>query len=57
MNIGCQTAYYLNYFVKNGMRYYYDGTLPEIIQVGEHQFVERKVVNMWSTDANISWFV
>lgn len=57
MNIGCQTAYYHNYFVKNGMRHYYDGTLPEILQVGEHQFVEKKVVNMWSTDANISWFV
>ncbi|KAF8958550.1 hypothetical protein BDZ97DRAFT_1923591 [Flammula alnicola] len=52
---GCQTAYYHNYSVKDGMRHYYDGSTPEIIQVGEHQFVERKVVNMWRTDTNISW--
>ncbi|KAF8957661.1 hypothetical protein BDZ97DRAFT_1924399 [Flammula alnicola] len=44
-----------NYSVKDGMRHYYDGSTPEIIQVGEHQFVERKVVNMWRTDTNISW--
>ena len=55
--LGCQTAYYNNYSVKDGMRRYYDGTIPDIIQVGEHQFVEKKVVNMWRTDMNISWYV
>ncbi|KAF8152442.1 hypothetical protein B0H34DRAFT_800873 [Crassisporium funariophilum] len=52
---GCQTAYYHNYSVKDGMRHYYNSSIPEIIQVGEHQFVERKVVDMWRTDTNISW--
>ncbi|EDR02614.1 uncharacterized protein LACBIDRAFT_308276 [Laccaria bicolor S238N-H82] len=52
---GCQTAYYHNYSVKNGMRNYYDGAIPEIIQVGEHQFVELKVLHMWRADTNISW--
>ena len=39
------------------MRYYYDGDLPAIIQVGEHQFVERRLVNMWCMDTNIAWYV
>ena len=39
------------------MQRYYDGAIPDIIQVGEHQFVEKKVVNMWRTDMNISWYV
>src|SRR5882757_6172869 len=34
--LGCRTAYYNNYFVRNGMRYYYNSDLPEIVQVGEH---------------------
>jgi hypothetical protein len=37
------------------MRTYYDG-LPEIIQVGEHQFVERKVINLWITLMMVSWY-
>ncbi|KAF8807013.1 hypothetical protein BYT27DRAFT_7292820 [Phlegmacium glaucopus] len=52
---GCQTAYYHNYFVENGLRHYYDGDLPAIIQVGEHQYVERRLVDMWTTDSNIAW--
>ncbi|KAF8910006.1 hypothetical protein CPB84DRAFT_1743508 [Gymnopilus junonius] len=34
---GCGNAYYHNYQVKDGMRYYYDEEIPNIIQVGEHQ--------------------
>ena len=48
---------YNNYFVKNGMRHYYDGNVPEIIQVGEHQFVECRLVNMWTIDTNVAWYV
>ena len=39
------------------MRYYYDEEIPDIIQVGEHQFVEKKVLKMWCTDTNIAWYV
>ncbi|KAF8809420.1 hypothetical protein BYT27DRAFT_7254557 [Phlegmacium glaucopus] len=53
--VECQRAYYHNYFMEGGMRYYYDGDLPDVIQVEEHQFVERKVVNMWRTDMNVAW--
>jgi hypothetical protein len=54
---GCQTSYYHNFRVKDGIQYYYEGELPELIQVGEHQFVERKVVFMWTIDTNISAYV
>ncbi|KAF8182922.1 hypothetical protein BJ912DRAFT_1023308 [Pholiota molesta] len=54
---GCQTAYYHNYSVSNGMRYYYEGEPPMIIQVGEHQFVEERVINMWRADMHVSWCV
>jgi hypothetical protein len=37
------------------MRTYYNG-LPEIIQVEEHQFVERKVINLWITLMMVSWY-
>ncbi|KAF8157692.1 hypothetical protein BJ912DRAFT_1026825 [Pholiota molesta] len=52
---GCQTAYYHNYSVKNSMRSYYEGDLPAIIQVGEHQFVEQKVIDMWRIDMHVAW--
>ncbi|KDR67274.1 hypothetical protein GALMADRAFT_283614 [Galerina marginata CBS 339.88] len=51
----CGTTYYHNYQVKDGMRYYYDEEIPDIIQVGEHQFVEKRVLKMWCTDTNIAW--
>ncbi|KAF8815547.1 hypothetical protein BYT27DRAFT_7225037 [Phlegmacium glaucopus] len=52
--VECQRVYYHNYFMKDGMWYYYDGDLPDVIQVGEHQFIERKVVNVWCTDMNVA---
>lgn len=39
------------------MRHYYGGDFPAVIQVGEHQFVERRLVNMWCMDINISWCI
>jgi hypothetical protein len=56
-DLGCNTAYYKNYLVKNGMRHYYDGDMPDIIQVAEHQYVECQLINMWTTDMNIAWCV
>lgn len=39
------------------MRHYYDGDMPNIIQVAEHQYVERRLINMWTTDMNVAWWV
>ncbi|KAF8913256.1 hypothetical protein CPB84DRAFT_1841654 [Gymnopilus junonius] len=55
LGYSCGNTYYHNYQVKDGMRYYYDEEIPNIIQVREHQFVEKRVLKMWYTDTNISW--
>jgi hypothetical protein len=36
------------------VRTYYDG-IPAVIQVGNHQFVERQLVHLWRTDMNVAW--
>ncbi|GJE99712.1 hypothetical protein PsYK624_159830 [Phanerochaete sordida] len=44
----CNTNYHHNYSVKAQYRTYYDGPSQlNILQVGEHQFVERRLINMW----------
>jgi hypothetical protein len=52
----CQTNYHHNFQVKNGVRTYYDG-IPSIIQVGEHQFAEKRLVQLWITLMLVSWQV
>lgn len=44
--VACKTNYHYNFKVFEGERTYYGG-VPDIIQVGEHQFVERPVIEMW----------
>jgi hypothetical protein len=39
------------------MRSYYEGNPPAIIQVGEHQFIEQKVIDMWRIDMHVAWYV
>ncbi|KAJ7870361.1 hypothetical protein B0H13DRAFT_1046414, partial [Mycena leptocephala] len=39
----CRTNYYNNYSVHDGIRTYYPG-IPDNIQVGAHQYVEREVL-------------
>ncbi|TFK45431.1 hypothetical protein OE88DRAFT_1721508 [Heliocybe sulcata] len=50
----CQTTYYHNYSVYQGIRTYYQG-VPQVIQVGEHQYVEREVLNLFVGLMLISW--
>jgi hypothetical protein len=38
------------------MRTYYDG-IPDVIQVGEHQFAERRLIQLWITLMLVSWQV
>jgi hypothetical protein len=53
---GCNTSYHANYSVTGGVRNYYAG-VPEVVQVGEHQYIERKVVEMFVNLMLISWYV
>ncbi|KAF8060185.1 hypothetical protein FPV67DRAFT_1674149 [Lyophyllum atratum] len=50
----CNVNYHHNYSVKKDKRTYYDG-IPEIIQVGEHQFMEQKLVQLYMTMMLVSW--
>ena len=42
----CKTNYHHDYSIKDGQRTYYKG-VPDLLQVGEHQFVERSLINLW----------
>ncbi|KAF7322243.1 hypothetical protein HMN09_00001400 [Mycena chlorophos] len=50
----CHTRYYPNYSVKDSMRTYYT-TIPETIQVGAHQYIERRVLDLFINLMLISW--
>lgn len=50
----CKVNYHHNFRVFNGQRIYYD-IIPDIIQVGEHQFAEKRVINMWISMMLLSW--
>ncbi|PBK95017.1 hypothetical protein ARMGADRAFT_1045269 [Armillaria gallica] len=51
---GCKQIYHHNYYVKNSMRFYYD-IIPDIIQIGDHQFVEKRLVESWRLSMNLAW--
>ncbi|KAF8075908.1 hypothetical protein FPV67DRAFT_1649010 [Lyophyllum atratum] len=51
----CRTNYQHNYSVQNGTRTYYPDT-PRYVQVGDHQFVEERVIKMWVTMMLVGWF-
>ncbi|KAJ6498189.1 hypothetical protein DFH09DRAFT_945566 [Mycena vulgaris] len=51
----CQTNYHNNFSVHAGIRTYYAG-IPALIQIGEHQFAEIKLVNMWISSMLLGWF-
>lgn len=53
---GCNTSYEHDYSVNANMRTYYDG-IPDVIEVGEHQFVEREVLNLFTGLMLLSWLV
>ena len=54
--IGCYTSYHHNYSVCNGSRTYYSD-IPKVLQVGEHQFVEMKLVYTWWSNMLFGWYV
>jgi hypothetical protein len=55
----CNTSYHHNFSVNNGVRTYYTGehAIPAALQVGEHQFIERGVINVFIGLMLISWYV
>ena len=55
--VECSTSYHHNYRVHGKIRYYYWDNLPDVIEVAEHHYVERKLIELWCTDMNIAWSV
>ncbi|KAJ7629156.1 hypothetical protein DFH06DRAFT_1141160 [Mycena polygramma] len=50
----CRAPYYPNYVVRDGVLIYHD-RIPNEIQVGEHQYIERTVLNLFLNLMLISW--
>jgi hypothetical protein len=50
----CSTNYHNWFSIHQGVRTYYNG-IPDYLQVGEHQFVEKEVVKMWITMMLVGW--
>ncbi|KAF8972915.1 hypothetical protein BDZ97DRAFT_1912520 [Flammula alnicola] len=50
----CQTDYHNNFSVHSGERTYHR-EVPLYVQVGEHQFVENTVIQMWINNLLIAW--
>ncbi|KAA1474355.1 hypothetical protein DENSPDRAFT_840923 [Dentipellis sp. KUC8613] len=43
----CKISYFNNYAVADGIRTYYASEIPEYLQIGEHRYVERRLINYW----------
>jgi len=56
LSLGCNTNYHHDYSVKNDVRTYYKG-VPDVIEVGDHQFAEREVLNLFAGLMLVSWCV
>jgi CxC5 like cysteine cluster associated with KDZ transposases len=52
----CTTSYHDNYSVNAEFRTYYGG-VPNLIQVGEHQFIKKRVVNLFIGMMLVAWYV
>jgi hypothetical protein len=50
----CFTNYHNDYSVKDDIQTYYEGQ-PSVVQVRDHQFVERAVLNLFITLMLNSW--
>jgi hypothetical protein len=54
--VACHVNYHHNFLVENSQRTYYAG-IPEVIQFGEHQFAERRLIEMWINLMLVAWYV
>ncbi|KAF7323566.1 hypothetical protein MKEN_00576900 [Mycena kentingensis (nom. inval.)] len=50
----CKTTYFPDFSVHNRVRTYYNG-IPDFIQIGAHQFAERRLVGMWISLMLVAW--
>ena len=55
-HVDCLTNYHHNFSVNAEFRTYYGG-VPNLIQVGEHQFIEKRVINLFMGMMLVAWYV
>jgi CxC5 like cysteine cluster associated with KDZ transposases len=53
---GCLTNYHNNFSVCNDVRTYY-AKKPPYIQVGEHQYVEGQLIDLWTGQMLLGWYM
>jgi len=51
----CKVNYHHNFCVQENKRIYYNDAIPDVVQVGEHQFVECCVIELWINSIVVSW--
>ncbi|KAF7300480.1 hypothetical protein HMN09_00932200 [Mycena chlorophos] len=51
----CHTGYHPDYYVHGGLRTYYTDHMPNYIQIGAHQFIEKKLVSLWTSLLLVAW--
>ena len=54
-SLGCRVSYQHDYYVEDKLRVYYQDVIPHIIQIGEHQFAETRLIKMWRMNMNCAW--
>lgn len=52
--IACNINYHYNFSVHQGQRTYYQD-VSDILQIGEHQFAEVRLINLWITSMLVAW--
>lgn len=52
---GCNSNHHHNYYVKGGQRTYYSDP-GRYLQVADHYFVERHLIDVWITYMVVAWY-
>ncbi|KAJ7190272.1 hypothetical protein GGX14DRAFT_579985 [Mycena pura] len=51
----CKTSYFPDFAVHQNVRTYYPDTTADCIQIGAHQFVERRLTGLWTSSMLNGW--
>ncbi|KAF7314043.1 hypothetical protein HMN09_00562900 [Mycena chlorophos] len=51
----CNTTYFPDYYVNSSLRTYYCDSVPDYLHVGAHQFIETKLVSLWTSLLLVAW--
>lgn len=53
----CRVNYHHDYYIHNNERHYCGGSsVPDVLQIGEHQFAETRLLRKWRLSCNQAWY-